>query len=56
VPWASPLVLLAIAAGPAQARGEQALAVAAILLVIGTALYGLGQAMQPLLDEGPEEH
>ena len=35
------LVLLAIGAGPARVRGEQALAVAAILLVIGTALYGL---------------
>jgi hypothetical protein len=50
-----PLVVFAIASRPTLDRGAGALAIALILLVIGVALYGLGQALERLLDEGPEE-
>jgi len=50
-----PLVVYAIVAGPSHGTGKQALVIAAIALVVGTALYGLGQAFERLLDDGPED-
>ena len=50
-----PLVALSVAAGPSQGASEHALLIAAIALVIGTALYGLGQALERLLDDGLED-
>jgi peptidoglycan/LPS O-acetylase OafA/YrhL len=49
------IVAFAIFSGPSHGRGKDALAIAAIALVIATALYGLGQALQRLLDEEPED-
>ena len=49
------IAVFAIVSGPSHARGKDALAIAAIALVIATALYGLGQALQRLLDEEPED-
>ena len=50
-----PLVAFAIASGPAGSGGEGALVIALILLLVGGALYALGQALERLLDEEPEE-
>jgi hypothetical protein len=50
-----PPVALSIAAGPSHGAGVQALLIAAIALVIGTALYVLGQALERLLDEEPKD-
>jgi hypothetical protein len=50
-----PLAALAIVTGPSRGAGKHALLIAAIALVIGTALYGLGQALERLLDDGPDE-
>jgi hypothetical protein len=50
-----PLVAIAIASGPSHGVGEDALLLAAIALVIGTALYVLGQALWRLLDDRPED-
>jgi hypothetical protein len=49
------IAVFAIVSGPSHGRGRGALAIAAIALVIATALYGLGQALQRLLDEEPED-
>ena len=49
------LALFAIASGPTGSEGEHALLVAIALLVIGVGLYGLGRALEQLLDEGPRE-
>ena len=49
------LVVLAIVSGPTIGSGEGTLALALALLIIGVALYGLGQALERLLDEGPDE-
>ena len=49
------LVAFAVASGLTGSVGEGALAIAAITLVLGFGLYGLGQALERLLDgEGPE--
>lgn len=50
-----PLVAFAIAAGPSRGASKHALLIAAIALVIGTALYGLGQALERLLDDEGED-
>jgi hypothetical protein len=50
-----PLVLFAITSGPTSDRGKATLAIALALLIIGVGLYGLGQAFERLLDEGPDE-
>ena len=50
-----PLVAFAIESGPTGSAGEGALVIALILLLLGGALYVLGQALEPLLDEEPEE-
>jgi len=50
-----PLVAFAIASGPTGSAGEGALVIALILLLVGGALYALGHALEPLLDEEPEE-
>jgi len=49
-----PLVVFAIAAGPTGDRAEATLAIALALLIIGVGLYGLGQALERLLDGGPD--
>jgi hypothetical protein len=50
-----PLVVFAIASGPTVDPGEGTLVIALALLIIGVGLYGLGQALERLLDEGPDE-
>ena len=50
-----PLVVFAIASGPTVDSAEGTLAIALSLLIIGVGLYGLGQALERLLDEGPDE-
>jgi hypothetical protein len=50
-----PLVAFAIASGPSGGAGEGALVVALILLLVGAGLYALGQALERLLGEEPEE-
>ena len=50
-----PVAALAIVTGPSRGAGKHALVIAAIALVIGTALYGLGQALERLLDDGPDD-
>ena len=49
------LVAFAIASGPTSPGGKGALLIAAALLIIGAGLYRLGQALERLLDEGPDE-
>lgn len=50
-----PLVIFAIVSGPTSDPGEGTLAIAIALLIIGVAVFGLGQALERLLDEGPDE-
>ena len=50
-----PLVVFAIASGPTVASAEATLAIALALLIIGAGLYGLGQALERLLDDGPDD-
>ena len=50
-----PLVAFAIVAGPSRGASKHALLLAAIALVMGTVLYGLGQAFERLLDDGPQD-
>jgi hypothetical protein len=49
-----PLVVLAATSGFDDSASKYALLGAGIALVIGTALYGLGHALERLLDEEPE--
>ncbi len=50
-----PLVAFAIVSGPSGSASEQALLIAAIVLLLGTALFGFGQALDRLLDDGPDD-
>jgi|GEM_PF-4264612 len=50
-----PVVVFAIASGTTVEGGAGTLAIALALLVVGVVLYGLGQAIERLLDEGPDE-
>ena len=50
-----PVVLLAIVGGPARDSDESTVVIAGIMLVIGLALYGLGQSLQRLLDREPDD-
>ena len=50
-----PLALFAVVSGPTRGAGEDALVGALIALAVGTAIYFLGQAVQRLLDEDPED-
>jgi hypothetical protein len=50
-----PLALFALVSGPTRGAGEDALVGALIALVVGSAIYFLGQAVQRLLDEDPED-
>jgi hypothetical protein len=50
-----PLAVFAIASGPTVEAGRGTLAIALALLVIGGVLYGLGQAIERLLDQRPDE-
>jgi hypothetical protein len=49
-----PIVLFALA-GPAREHRDAAVLIAAITLVVGIGLYGLGQSMQRLLDREPDD-
>jgi uncharacterized membrane protein YczE len=49
------LVAFAIASGLTSPAGRDALAIALVALLVGTALYGLGRAFDRLLGETPEE-
>jgi hypothetical protein len=49
------LVGFAIASGLTGGDAEAALVIALIFLIVGTALYGLGQAFERLLDADPED-
>jgi hypothetical protein len=50
------LVALAVASGLTGNAGEDALAIAIVLLIFGAALYGLSRAFDRLLGDGPEEN
>ena len=50
-----PIALLCVAPGPARNQREAALVIAAITLVVGVALYGIGQLIQRLLDREPDD-
>ena len=50
-----PLVVFAIASGPTVAHGQGTLLIALALLIIGVGLYGLGQALERLLADGPDD-
>lgn len=50
-----PLVMFAIAFGPTGTTQDGILAIALVLLIVGAALYSLGQALERLLDDGPGE-
>jgi hypothetical protein len=50
-----PIVLLAVVAGLAENHREVVLLVAAIMLVVGIGLYGVGQSIQRLLDREPDD-
>jgi hypothetical protein len=49
------LVVLTIASGPARGESHYPLVGAGLALVIGAALYGIGHAVQRLLDGEPGE-
>jgi hypothetical protein len=49
------LVGLALAVGPNPGAGDYELVGAGVALVIGTALYVIGQVLQRLLDDDPED-
>ena len=49
------LVGLALAAGPNPGAGDYELVGAGVALVIGTALYVIGQVLQRLLDDDSED-
>ncbi|HEY2398184.1 MAG TPA: hypothetical protein VGH78_04245 [Solirubrobacteraceae bacterium] len=50
-----PLAVFAIASGPTVDGPEGTLAIALALLIIGVGLYGIGQLLERVLDEGPDE-
>jgi hypothetical protein len=49
------IVLFAVVAGPARIHHEAAVLIAAITLVAGIALLGLGQSIQLMLDREPDD-
>ncbi|HET7048917.1 MAG TPA: hypothetical protein VFI54_11685 [Solirubrobacteraceae bacterium] len=48
-----PLAAFAIAAGPEHPPGEYSLLIATVALVLGAALYAIGQLLERLLDQQP---
>ena len=50
-----PVVLFAIVDHPTRGSDEALLLIAGIMLVIATALYGLGHWLQQLLDREPDD-
>jgi hypothetical protein len=50
-----PAIVLAIVAGASDRTGRYALAIGAFTLLLGTVLYGLGQAVERLLDAEPDD-
>jgi hypothetical protein len=51
-----PVIALSVVGDPARTRQLGTLVVAAIMLTLGVALYGIGQLVQRLLDSEPEDH
>ena len=49
------LVAFALARGPSRGAGELALVAAVGTLLLGSALYALGQLFERLLDDGPDD-
>ncbi|HET7052212.1 MAG TPA: hypothetical protein VFI54_28335 [Solirubrobacteraceae bacterium] len=49
------LVLFAIGSGPTTGPSKGALAIALALLIIGAGLYWLGQTLERLLEERPDD-
>jgi hypothetical protein len=49
-----PIVGFALVSGPSS-ESVAALVIALVLLVVGSALYGLGQALERLVDTDPED-
>ena len=49
------IVPFAVAAGPARSHRQAALLIAAITLVVGVALFALGQSIQRMLDREPDD-
>jgi hypothetical protein len=50
-----PLVALSIASGPSRSSGQHALLIAALALVIGAALFIIGQTLERMLADGPQD-
>lgn len=50
-----PLVIFALVSGPNVDRADGTLALALALLITGVGLYGLGQALERLLEDAPDE-
>ncbi len=51
----APLIGFALASGITGGTGQAALTLSGVVLLIGIVLLGLGQTMQRLLDQEPEE-
>jgi uncharacterized membrane protein YczE len=51
-----PVVAFSVLEDPTHAAHEEALAIATIMLIVGIVLYGIGEAIQRLLDTEPDEH
>ena len=50
-----PLAALALTSGRTGSTEEGLLVIASVLLIVGAGLYTLGQALERLLDDGPED-
>jgi peptidoglycan/LPS O-acetylase OafA/YrhL len=50
-----PVVAFSVFGDPTRPAHEAALVIAAIMLVVAIALYGIGQAIQRLLDSEPDD-
>ncbi len=51
----APLIGFALASGLTGGTGQGALTISVVVLLIGIVLLGLGQTVQSLLDQEPEE-
>jgi hypothetical protein len=49
------MVTFALASGRTGSAEEGVLAIVSVLLIVGACLYSLGQALERLVDDGPEE-
>ena len=50
-----PLLAFALATGRSRTASELGVLTAAVALVLGTALYAIGQVLERLLEQGPDE-